>query len=89
MVKLHLLNDTWFIWTNIELEIATYGIFYTGVMFIHSATAQRNCFWGNVNDDLVFDYENDAYAYNGCGATLMGQFWYFGGTEPLKTMRQV
>ena len=47
----------------------------------------RMFYSGNVNDDIAFAYENDAYAYNGCGATLRGQFWYFGGMH--NTLRQV
>ena len=34
---------------------------------------------GNYNDDLNFEYVDGATAAEGCGATLMGQFWYFGG----------
>jgi len=34
---------------------------------------------GNVDDDLLFEYGAGAGAYNGCGATLMGEMWYFGG----------
>ena len=42
---------------------------------------------GNYNDDLNFEYGNGTTAFYGCGATLMGQFWYFGGGNPNK--RQV
>ena len=34
---------------------------------------------GNYNDNLDFKYGDDATVAYGCGATLMGQFWYFGG----------
>ena len=34
---------------------------------------------GNYNDDLNFEYGHATTAAYGCGATLMGQFWYFGG----------
>jgi len=33
---------------------------------------------GDLNDDLDFEYDG-AEAHNGCSATLMGEFWYFGG----------
>ena len=33
---------------------------------------------GDLNDDLDFQYDG-AEAHNGCAATLMGEFWYFGG----------
>ena len=32
-----------------------------------------------MNDDLNFEYGYGAVAHNGCGATLFGEFWYFGG----------
>ena len=35
---------------------------------------------GNYNDDLNFKYGEGTSVSEGCGATLMGQFWYFGGT---------
>ena len=35
-------------------------------------------FIGNINDDLIFEYGEGATASNGCGTTLMGEFWYFG-----------
>ena len=28
---------------------------------------------------MDFEYGAGATAYGGCGATLMGEFWYFGG----------
>ena len=40
-----------------------------------------------MNDDLDFQYGEETSAYQGCGATLFGEFWYFGGQSPLK--RQV
>jgi len=36
-------------------------------------------FNGNVNDDLKFEYGEGTTASYGCGATLNGEFWYFGG----------
>lgn len=38
-------------------------------------------FWikGNVDDDLIFEYGEGVEAFEGCGATLMGEMWYFGG----------
>ena len=36
-------------------------------------------FSGNVNDDIDFEYGEGTDARYGCGATLFGQFWYFGG----------
>ena len=34
---------------------------------------------GNVDDDLMFEYGEGTDTYQGCGATLMGEMWYFGG----------
>ena len=34
---------------------------------------------GNVNNDLAFEYEEGTKINQGCGATLLGEFWYFGG----------
>ena len=34
---------------------------------------------GNVDSDLNFEYGENAAARGGCGATLMGEMWYFGG----------
>ena len=34
---------------------------------------------GNYNDDLNFEFGEGTTVYYGCGATLMDQFWYFGG----------
>ena len=42
---------------------------------------------GNTNEDLTFEYGDSTAAYCGCGATLRGEFWYFGGSGSLK--RQV
>ena len=36
-------------------------------------------FSGDVNDDLDFEYINGADVNVGCGAVLMGEYWYFGG----------
>ena len=41
-----------------------------------------------MNDDLDFEYGEGTVARNGCGATLFGQFWYFGGW-PSSYYRQV
>ena len=35
-------------------------------------------FDGNINDDLGFEFGEGATVMNGCGATLNGEFWYFG-----------
>ena len=32
-----------------------------------------------MDDDLSFEYGEGTDAYCGCGATLMGEMWYFGG----------
>ena len=42
---------------------------------------------GTVNDDIDFEYGEETDAFYGCGTTLFGQFWYFGGSE--STLRQV
>ena len=35
---------------------------------------------GNVNNEVNFDYEDGPQMVeDGCGATLNGEFWYFGG----------
>ena len=34
---------------------------------------------GNMNENLAFEYGDGTRAYAGCGATLNGEFWYFGG----------
>ena len=34
---------------------------------------------GNLRDDIGFEYGEGALASYGCGATIRGQFWYFGG----------
>ena len=34
---------------------------------------------GNVDDDLSFEYGVGTDVNGGCGATLMGEMWYFGG----------
>ena len=36
---------------------------------------------GIVNDDIDFEYGEETEARFGCGATLFGQFWYFGGYQ--------
>ena len=40
-----------------------------------------------MNDDIDFEYGEETQALYGCGATLFGQFWYFGGSG--STLRQV
>ena len=42
---------------------------------------------GNVNDDVGVYYEEGTTVEFGCGVTLMGEFYYFGGYESKK--RQV
>ena len=39
----------------------------------------QNVFLGATDDDLSFGLLNGAQAFKGCGATLNGEFWYFGG----------
>ena len=39
---------------------------------------------GTVNDEIDFQYGEGTYARDGCGATLFGQFWYFGGSLSYK-----
>ena len=34
---------------------------------------------GDYDDDLNFEISDGAVAHYGCGATLFGEFWYFGG----------
>ena len=41
----------------------------------------KHLYLGDYNDDLDFEYGVDTSLNNGCAATLMGQFWYFGGSE--------
>ena len=42
---------------------------------------------GNVNWDPDFQYlDDDSAADNGCGATFMGQFWYFGGDRKVSAI---
>ena len=42
---------------------------------------------GNVDYDLNFEYGDGTDAYSGCGAVMMGEMWYFGGSE--STTQQV
>ena len=42
---------------------------------------------GNVNDDLNFEYGRGASAKYGCGATLFGEFWYFGFGTKVRKLR--
>ena len=37
---------------------------------------------GNLINDLSFEYGKETATFNGCGATLYGEFWYFGGGLP-------
>ena len=37
---------------------------------------------GNLINDLAFEYGEETATFNGCGATLLGEFWYFGGGRP-------
>ena len=39
-----------------------------------------------MDDDLNFEYGQETDVYAGCGATLMGEMWYFGG---VRNKRQV
>lgn len=34
-----------------------------------------------MNDDIDFAYGEKTATYYGCGATLRGEFWYFGGFD--------
>ena len=36
-------------------------------------------FKGNVDENLNFEYGEGTNAFYGCGATLFGEMWYFGG----------
>ena len=38
-------------------------------------------FSGLVEDNLEFDYGNGVTLRYGCGITLRGQMWYFGGSN--------
>ena len=42
---------------------------------------------GNVNEDLNFEYGEGATALGGCGATLFGEFWYFGNGKKVRKLR--
>ena len=44
---------------------------------------------GTVNDDLDFEYGEDTETRRGCGATLFGQFWYFGGYQYKRQVYQM
>ena len=41
-----------------------------------------------MNDDIDFEYVNGADVNVGCGAMLLGEYWYFGG-EKSESRRQV
>ena len=43
-------------------------------------TLTQLMFSGNFDDDLNFNFGDGATVYKGCGAMLMDQFWYFGGS---------
>ena len=47
-----------------------------------------NIYLGNVIDNINFEYGEGTTVYSGCGATLNGEFWYFGG-YPSANYRQV
>ena len=38
---------------------------------------------------MIFEYGEGADAYGGCGATLMGEMWYFGGWFQTRQVRIV
>ena len=42
--------------------------------------------WGNINEDLNFEYGDETEVTWGCGATLQNVFWYFGG--PFESKRR-
>ena len=44
---------------------------------------------GFVNDNLNFHFGDDTSTYAGCGATLKGEFWFFGGDHQEINIRQV
>ena len=39
---------------------------------------------GNINENLAFEIGDGTTAERGCGATLNGEFWYFGGVNSYK-----
>ena len=43
-------------------------------------------FSGNKNVNLAFEYGDGASAYAGCGASLYGEFFYFGGSQTDKNV---
>ena len=43
-------------------------------------------FSGNTNENPSFKYEDGTTAFRGCGATLNGEFWYFGGEDKYKNV---
>ena len=42
---------------------------------------------GVVTKDLDFDYGSETEAYYGCGISIKGQFWYFGGHSNERQVR--
>lgn len=44
---------------------------------------------GNIYEDLSFEYGEQTRVSYSCGATLMGEFWIFGGQRHLDYERQV
>ena len=42
---------------------------------------QTNLSLGNINENLSFEYGYGATAKYGCGATLNGEYWYFGNDK--------
>ena len=44
-----------------------------------SIICSSNLFEGNVYEDLSLEFGDQTQVYHSCGATLMGEFWVFGG----------
>lgn len=41
--------------------------------------SRSHLFVGNIYEDLSFEFGDQTQVYHSCGATLMGEFWVFGG----------
>ena len=52
-------------------------------------TLEIPSFLGNINEDLAFEYGDGTTAYDGCGATLNNEFWYFGGQAKRQVKLQI
>ena len=71
--------------TNAVLVLSTYNAANKPMVidcdgeFIIANKEIKPSYSGYYNDDLNFEYGAGVSIYSGCGATLMGQFWYFGG----------